>query len=117
MTELEKIAYAKSFIDKLAAGVDPTDNSSVPKGDVAAKSRVVGCFSFVSDVLGRLVDHPDAVTDLYRVSEWRVTPEVLAAIECSSNYVSVAAHRGRHGAGHQPRGSAQPKRRLLGRPV
>lgn len=89
MTELEKIAYAKSFIDKLATGIDPTDNSSVPECDVAAKSRIVGCFSFVSDILGRLVDHPDTVTDLYRVAEWSVTPEMLAAIECSSNYVSV----------------------------
>lgn len=95
MTELEKIAYAKSFIDKLAAGVDPTDGSPVPEGDVAARSRVVGCFSYVSDILGRLVDHPDAVTDLYRAPEWRVTPKVLAAIECSDRYVSLSSFANR----------------------
>ena len=30
MTELEKIAYAKSFIDKLANGVNPIDDSAIP---------------------------------------------------------------------------------------
>ena len=63
MTDLEKIAYAKSFIDKLAAGIDPTDDSLIPEGDVAAKARIVGCFSYVSEVLGKLTNAPDTVAE------------------------------------------------------
>ncbi len=91
MTDLEKIAYAKSFIDKLAAGIDPTDDSLIPEGDVAAKSRIVGCFTYVSDVLGKLVNSPDTVADLYRVPERKLTTQVLASIECSQSPVSISA--------------------------
>lgn len=91
MTDLEKIAYAKSFIDKLAAGIDPTDGSLIPEGDVAAKARVVGCFSYVSEVLSKLVNSPDTVANLYRVPERRLTAQVLASIECSQYPVSATA--------------------------
>lgn len=91
MTDLEKIAYAKSFIDKLAAGIDPTDDSMIPEGDVASKARIVGCFSYVSDVLGKLVNSPDTVANLYRTPERKLTSEVLARIECSQYPVSATA--------------------------
>lgn len=90
MTDLEKLAYAKSFLDKLAAGIDPTDGTVIPENDVAAKSRVVGCFSYVSEVLGKLVNAPNTVADLYRVPERTITPQVLASIECSQYPVSIS---------------------------
>ncbi len=91
MTELEKIAYAKSFLDQLANGMDPTTNTPIPQGDVAAKSRIVGCFSYVSEVLGKLIASPDTVLDLYRTQDIRITPQVLASIECSQFPVTVKA--------------------------
>ena len=91
MTDLEKIAYAKSFLDKLAAGIDPTDGSIIPQDDVAAKTRVAGCFSYVSDVLGKLINAPDTVANLYRTPERKLTSEVLASIECSQYPVSASA--------------------------
>ena len=91
MTDLEKIAYAKSFIDKLALGIDPTDGTPIPEDDVAAKSRVVGCFSYVSEVLGKLVNAPNTVTDLYRTQDVKITAQLLATIECSQSPVSVSA--------------------------
>lgn len=91
MTDLEKIAYAKSFIDKLAAGIDPTDDSLIPESDVAAKARIVGCFAYVSEVLGKLINSPDTVANLYRVPERKLTAQVLASIECSQYPVSATA--------------------------
>ena len=62
MTDLEKIAYAKSFLDKLASGIDPTTDDLIPEGDVAAKSRVVGCYAYVSEVLTKLINAPNVVS-------------------------------------------------------
>ena len=42
MTELEKIAYAKSFIDKLANGINPLDGTPIPDDDVANNVRQIG---------------------------------------------------------------------------
>ena len=51
MTELEKIEYAKSFIDKLANGVNPLDNSVIPDGEIVNNVRLSRCFFYVSDIL------------------------------------------------------------------
>ncbi|MBR2929861.1 MAG: hypothetical protein IKC32_01405 [Clostridia bacterium] len=56
MTELETIAYARSFIDKLANGIDPTDGSAIPDGDVVNKVRISRCLFYVSDLLRRVVE-------------------------------------------------------------
>lgn len=57
MTELEKIAYAKSFIDKLANGVNPIDDSTVPDGDVVNNVRLSRCFFYVSDILRQVIEN------------------------------------------------------------
>ena len=56
MTELEKIAYAKSFIDKLANGINPLDDTPIPKGDIANNVRLSRCFFYVSSILQREID-------------------------------------------------------------
>ena len=57
MTELEKIAYAKSFIDKLANGVNPIDDSTIPDCDVVNNVRLSRCFFYVSDILRQVIEN------------------------------------------------------------
>ena len=56
MTELEKIAYAKSFIDKLANGINPLDDTPVPEDDIVNNVRLSRCFFYVSDLLRQVYD-------------------------------------------------------------
>lgn len=56
MTELEKIAYAKGFIDKLANGINPLSGQPVGENDVVNNVRLSRCFFFVSDVLRQVID-------------------------------------------------------------
>ena len=57
MTELEKIAYAKSFIDKLANGVNPIDDTVIPDEDVINNVRLSRCFFYVSDILRQVIEN------------------------------------------------------------
>lgn len=57
MTELEKIEYAKSFIDKLANGINPLDESPIPDGDVVNNVRLSRCFFYVSDILRQVIEN------------------------------------------------------------
>ena len=57
MTELEKIAYAKSFIDKLANGINPLDDQPIPDGDVVNNVRLTRCFFYVSDILRKVCEN------------------------------------------------------------
>ena len=80
MTEIEKIAYAKSFIDKLAIGIDPTDGTLIPDGEVALNPRLSKCFLYVADILSKIIENPSALAEMYKTNEWIVTPDVLARI-------------------------------------
>ena len=57
MTELEKIEYAKSFIDKLANGINPLDDSPIPDTDIANNVRLSRCFFYVSDILRQVIEN------------------------------------------------------------
>ena len=57
MTELEKIEYAKEFIDKLANGINPLDGTPIPEGDIANNVRLSRCFFYVSDILRRVIEN------------------------------------------------------------
>ncbi len=57
MTEMEKIAYAKSFIDKLAEGINPLDGNPIPEGDIANNVRLTRCFFYVSDILRQVIEN------------------------------------------------------------
>lgn len=57
MTELEKIERAKVYMDKLANGVNPVDDSVVPDEDVVNNVRLSRCFFFVADVLEQVIEN------------------------------------------------------------
>ncbi len=56
MTEVEKVAYAKSFIDRLANGINPLDGSQIPPGDIVNNVRLSRCFFYVSDILRQVIE-------------------------------------------------------------
>ncbi len=57
MTELEKIAYAKSFIDKLANGYNPLDGLPLAEYDVVNNVRLSRCLFYVSDILRQVIEN------------------------------------------------------------
>lgn len=57
MTELEKIAYAKTYIEKLANGIDPLTNQEVPDDDIINNVRISRCLFYVSDILRQVVEN------------------------------------------------------------
>lgn len=66
MNELEKIAYAKSFIDKLSLGIDPTTGEQVSRNDVIFNPRISKCLSYVSEILNHLVINNGRLPAEYR---------------------------------------------------
>nr|WP_326165693.1 hypothetical protein [uncultured Oscillibacter sp.] len=57
MTELEKIERAKMYMDKLANGINPIDDTVVSEKDIINNVRLSRCFFFVSDVLRQVIEH------------------------------------------------------------
>lgn len=57
MTELEKIKYTKIFIDKLANGINPINDTAVKDDDVINNVRVTRCFFYISDILRQIIEN------------------------------------------------------------
>lgn len=57
MTELEKIERARMYMDKLANGINPIDDTMVPDADVINNVRLSRCFFFISDVLRQVIEN------------------------------------------------------------
>lgn len=57
MTEIEKIEYTKAFIDKLANGINPIDDTPIPDGDLLNNVRISRCMFYVSDILGQVISN------------------------------------------------------------
>ncbi len=93
MTELEKIEYAKSFIDKLANGINPLDDSPIPDSDIVNNVRLSRCFFYVSDILRRVIENggmqPVKATKT-RKKEFILTDEERGKIQISEIPLSVS---------------------------
>lgn len=56
MTELEIMQRAKTYMEKLANGIDPITDREVPEEDIIQNVRLSRCFFYVADVLRQLID-------------------------------------------------------------
>ena len=56
MTELEKIAHAKTYIEKLANGIDPRTDQAVPETDLINQVQISRCLFYVADVLRQITE-------------------------------------------------------------
>ena len=94
MTELEKIAYAKSFIDKLANGINPLDDTPIPEGDIANHVRLSRCFFYVSSILQKEIEREGRkITKAKKATRlpFSITPEQLEQFEYSPMPITVSA--------------------------
>lgn len=57
MTELEKMERAKMYIDKMCDGINPITNEYAPESDTINNVRVSRCLSYVSDILGKVIEN------------------------------------------------------------
>ncbi len=93
MTELEKIEYAKSFIDKLANGINPLDDSPIPDNDIANNVRLSRCFFYVSDILRQVVENGGIrvmKVARQRKKEFSLSDDVRGKIQISKMPLSVS---------------------------
>ena len=56
MTELEKIAHARTYIEKLANGINPLTDQPVPEDDVINQVRISRCLFYVSNLMRQMME-------------------------------------------------------------
>lgn len=91
MTELETIARAKMYIDKLANGINPLDDTPVAENDVVNNVRISRCLFFVSDTLRKVLENGGVSTyQRVRKTEISITAEELEKFQFSDKPIPVS---------------------------
>lgn len=90
MTESEKIAYAKSFIDKLANGINPIDNTPVKEDDVVNNVRISRCLFYVSDILRQVVENGGVSKTAKHLVPFSISSEQLLNFSYSDVPIAIS---------------------------
>lgn len=91
MTELEKMMRAKTYIDKLANGIDPLTDGEMPDDKVLNNVRISRCLFYVSDILSKVIENGGEVGKKQSVkqSPFIITDEQIDKVEVTEQGVGV----------------------------
>lgn len=60
MTEKEVMRRAKMYIEKLANGINPLDDTDIPEDEAVNNVKISRCLFYVSDILRQLIEKDDS---------------------------------------------------------
>ena len=86
MTELEKIERAKTYMDKLANGINPIDDTMAPDEDIINHVRLSRCFFFVSDVLRQIIENGGIPSSVAEKKAKKLPLSIPFDKRCQFNY-------------------------------
>ncbi|MFI3229110.1 MAG: hypothetical protein R3Y23_02965 [Bacillota bacterium] len=78
MEDLELLKRAKMYINKLANGINPLDDSEVLDDSLLNEAKIIRCFFYIENKLGELIDgdkEPKSRKKKNRKLVWSVTDE------------------------------------------
>ena len=55
-TEMDIMIHAKTYLDKLANGINPLNNETLPETDIVNQVRISRCLFYVSDLLRQVIE-------------------------------------------------------------
>ena len=108
MTELEMINRAKTYIGKLANGVNPLTDEPVSENDIVNNVRISRCFFYISDLLRRFAEggFPEAAKK-GKKQPFIITEEQRKRFEFSETPISVSEIARRFNAAVNTEGAVQ----------
>lgn len=89
MTELDIMKHAKGYMDKLSQGIDPISGGLLPEDTALNNVRLQKCFSYVSEILGKVIANGGCVGQHERTVEFRLTPEQKSKVLLSAEPVRI----------------------------
>lgn len=87
MTEIETIARAQMYLEKLANGINPLTDAEVNKTDVINNVRISRCLHYVTGILKQIT-----TTGVFEITktDFTLSPQQLARFEYSQTPLTVS---------------------------
>lgn len=90
MTENEKLQHAKSYMEELAAGINPLDGTELPEDDFLRSTHIQECFSVVLHVLDRVVENGGMSRLKPLFKPFKITLKQIEKIDFSDDPITVS---------------------------
>ena len=92
MTELEIMQHAKSYLDKLANGINPLTDQPASDSDCINQVKISRCLFYVSDVLRRVIENGGNIGKAEKIKKktFSVSHETLRNFRLSSTPISIS---------------------------
>ena len=78
MTELERIEYAKEYVEKLAQGINPLTGEDVPDAEVINNVHISRCLFYVAGLLGKILEGDKINNSGYSKKKKEIKPFALS---------------------------------------
>lgn len=92
MTDTEILIHAKSYIDKLAQGINPLTDQPVNETDIINNVRISRCLFYVSDILDNVIKgHYPKKNKSKRTEPFALTPDDIKKCQVSEIPISITA--------------------------
>lgn len=90
MTELEIIAHAQTYLEKLAKGINPLTGEEVAETDVVNNVRISRCLFYTADLLKKIVDNKGKFKiEMPAQRPFSLTREQIGRFEYSESGLSI----------------------------
>ena len=91
MTDLEVMKKAKTYIDKLANGINPLDDTPIAENDIINNVHLSRCLFYVSDVLRSVIENGGTVSSKKTSKEkFHVTFEEIQKFQFSDIPIPIS---------------------------
>ena len=90
-TELQIMAHAKGYLDKLANGINPLTGEQLPETDIVNQVRISRCLFYVSDVLRQVIDRGGLQKRKAKQTPFCLSVDQLQRFEFSASPVPISA--------------------------
>ena len=91
MTELDKIARARMYLEKLANGINPLTDVEVSPNDIVNNVRISRCMFYVSDILRQIIENKGKFkVEMPEQIPFTITPQQLAKYEFSDTAIQIS---------------------------
>lgn len=90
MTDTDRIKHARLYLDKLANGISPLDDTPVPDGEIIHNVHVSRCFSYVAELLEKVTEKGAELSGKPKKRPFFITEEQCGNFAFSDTPITVS---------------------------
>lgn len=87
---LELVKHAKDYIEKMANGINPLTDESIPDNDIINNIRISRCLFYVNSILGEVISNGGITKNKTKKTSFNITKEEINKYQYPDEDLSIS---------------------------